>query len=191
MGEYRPDVIPDDWLWAEYWTRYFTDAQRDFSWVAVGPDGEVAGYLTGTPDVGGFEAYVPRLLPGVIARVVRGRLISRRESRRALVSFLRSALRGEMSLPPAAGRDCPATWHFNLLPAARRRGLGSAMLKLFIDRLRQVGCRGLHGQAISVNAAALAIYRRADMRMVRRSPLTAFAHAIARPLELHTYATPL
>ena len=25
MGEYHPDVAPDDWLWAEYWTRHFTD----------------------------------------------------------------------------------------------------------------------------------------------------------------------
>ena len=25
MGEYRPETIPDPWIFAEYWTRYFTD----------------------------------------------------------------------------------------------------------------------------------------------------------------------
>ncbi len=191
MGEYRPDVIGDDWLWAEYWTRYFTDRQPRFAWVVVGLGGNVAGYLTGTPDVDRFEAYAPYLLGGIIARILRKRLISSRRSRLALLGFVRSALRGEMALPAAVRRECPATWHFNLLPAARRRGLGSAMLGMFLDRLRQVGCPGLHGQMISSNAAAVAVYRRIGMRMVRSSPLTAFAHAIGQPLQLHTYAMPL
>ncbi len=191
MGEYRPDVIPDDWLWAEYWTRYFTDRQSRFAWVVVGPDGRVAGYLTGTPDADRFEAYAPYLLGGIFARIVRKRLISNRRSRRALLALVRSSLRGEMALPAAVRRECPATWHFNLLPAARRRGLGSAMLGMFLGRLRQVGCRGLHGQMIGSNAAAVAVYRRIGMRMVCSSPLTAFAHAIPEPLQLHTYAMSL
>jgi GNAT superfamily N-acetyltransferase len=33
MGEYRPEMIPDDWVWAEYWTRYFTDREPQNSWV--------------------------------------------------------------------------------------------------------------------------------------------------------------
>jgi GNAT superfamily N-acetyltransferase len=33
MGEYRPELIGDDWLWAEYWTRYFTDVECDLTWV--------------------------------------------------------------------------------------------------------------------------------------------------------------
>ena len=188
LGEHRPDVVGDVWLWAEHWTRYFTDRQWRFAWVAVGPDGRVAGYLTGTPDVAGFDAYTPCLLPGIIARIVRGRLISNRQSRRALLALVRSSLRGEMALPSAVRRDCPAAWHFNLLPAARRRGLGSAMLGMFIDRLRELGCPGVHAQVISVNAASIAACRRIGMRLVHTSPLTAFAHAIPDPLQLHTYA---
>lgn len=187
LGEYRPDVIGDDWLWAEYWTRYFTDCRRDYLWVATDRRGRVVGYLTGTPDVSEFNRYLPRLLPGVIARIIRRRLISNPVSRRAIFSFVRSALRGEARLPAAVRRECPAAWHFNLLPEARRRRLGSTMLAMFTDRLRQAGAGGLHAQVISCNAASIASCRRLGMRLVDTSPMTAFAHAIPQPLELHTY----
>ena len=35
MGEYRPESIPDEWMWAEFWTRFFTDRQSQYlqTWV--------------------------------------------------------------------------------------------------------------------------------------------------------------
>ncbi|MHC4561472.1 MAG: GNAT family N-acetyltransferase [Planctomycetota bacterium] len=190
MGDYRPEMIPDEWLWAEYWTRYFTDRDPGLSWVAVqaGRTGNVVGYLTGTADIRRFEAYAPYLLAPMAARAIRRRLISRSRPRRALLAFARSALRGELAIPPALLRDYPATWHFNLLPAARRQGLGSRMLSLFIAHLRKMNVPGLHAQVISTNAASIATCRRMGMQLRHASALTAYRHIDPSPMQLQTWA---
>ena len=188
MGRYRSDIAPDDWLWAEYWTRYFTDRQPRLSWVAVRPaDGRVVGYLTGTADVREFDAYAPYLLGGIIWRVIRKRLISNARSRRPLLALARSAIKGEMAVPDSLLRQYPATWHFNLLPEARRRGLGTRMLTRFIDAARQAGAPGLHAQVINLNAASLASCRRAGLARLHSAPLTAFAHVESQPMQLQTW----
>jgi hypothetical protein len=137
MGEPDPWRIPDGWIWAEFWTRYFTDRQWRHSWVAQRRfDGAVLGYLTGTEDVRRFDAYTPFLLPGIVARVVRRRLMRRTESRRAILAMLRSLVAGELDVPPAVARDYPATFHTDLPAEARGLGLGQAMFALFIERMR-------------------------------------------------------
>ena len=59
MGEDRPELIPDDWVWAEYWTRYFTDEEPRHTWVACEAAGRVVGYLTGTADERRFHPSRP------------------------------------------------------------------------------------------------------------------------------------
>ena len=191
MGEYRPETIPDPWIFAEYWTRYFTDRRPDWAWVAARASGQCVGYLTGTPDVAGFERYAPFLLPGMIARVVRKRLISNAQSRRMILAMVRSLLRNELALPPAVLRRYPATWHFNLLPAARRRGMGLEMIHLFLDKLRAANAPGVHARPLSVNIASIAAVRRAGFQMVDSRPLTTYKHTTAMPIEIQTWGMTL
>ena len=102
MGEFDLKRIADEWIWAEYWTRYFTDVDPLFTWVIDRRGvGQVAGYLTGLPDVRCFERYIRRIIPGIVRRVIRGRLMQRAESRGAILGMLRSLLRGEARVPEA------------------------------------------------------------------------------------------
>jgi len=128
LGEGGDGHIPDDWIWAEFWTRYFTDRepQNSFALCGVG-DGRVAGYLIGTSDVRRFDRYIPFLIPGIVLRAIRKRLIRRRETRAAAASMLKSIAGGEMSISPAMVRDYPATMHIDLLGEARGRGYGQAL----------------------------------------------------------------
>lgn len=135
MGSPAPQRVGDEWIWAEFWTRFFTDRQRSLSWVVEGVPGGVVGYLTGTDDVRRFDRYVPFLLPGIVARVVRKRLLRRPGSRRALLGLLRSFVRGELALPPGVARCFPATCHMNLLPDSRRIGLGRKLFETFLETL--------------------------------------------------------
>jgi GNAT superfamily N-acetyltransferase len=192
LGEKRLDAIPDDWLWAEYWTRYFTDRQRRLSWVAADArDGRVVGYLTGTHDSRRFDAYAPYLLGGVICRIIRKRLISRAAPRNILRNFLRSALRGEQDVPPRLLASYPATWHFNLLPEARRQGLGTELLSRFFQRLDDMHVPGVHAHALSVNAASIAACKRMGMELLHESPMTAFAHIHPGPMTIQMWAKQL
>ena len=191
MGRPDADRIPDGWIWAEFWTRYFTDHERTSSWVVAANDGRVVGYLTGTPDAGRFDRYLPFLLPGVILRVVRKRLLRPRRSRRAIVALLRSMLAGELSLPRRLADRYPATCHINLLPAARRRGLGRVLMRTFLQQMRSLGAPGVHLQPLSVNQPINRFCSSFGFRRVATSPLTAFAHVDGHPIEVLTWVLAL
>ncbi len=84
LGDPGRGHIPDDWIWAEFWTRYFTDRDPQNSWTLCrGGDGRVVGYLMGTSDVRRFDRYIPFLIPGIVLRAIRKRLLRRPETRRA------------------------------------------------------------------------------------------------------------
>lgn len=187
MGKHRPDLLIDEWLWAEYWTRYFTDRQPTLSWVAERtPHGAVVGYLTGTDDVREFYDYLPRLIGGMICRLI-WPLITRPLSRKLLRGFGRSSAAHEFDLPPALLADYPGTWHFNLIPEARRQGLGTRMLTAFMDALKSRRVTGVHGQVLSLNHASIAACRRMGMTLLHSGPMTAFASVIDEPIELQTW----
>ena len=192
MGEPAPLLAGDEWIWAEYWTRYFTDRQWRFCRVAEDRcDGRVVGYLTGTPDAAGFDAYAPFLLPGIVHRIIRRRVLRKAPARRAIRNLLASVLRGELELPPGVARQYPATFHFNLLARARRRGLGSRMLGIFLERMRELGVAGVHARVLSINRASTAALARAGFRPAGERPLWAFAHHQPGSMAIQTWIASL
>jgi len=195
MGQYRPELIGDDWLWAEYWTRYFTDVEPRHSWVVEqacqAGRGAVVGYLTGTTDQHRAAGYALRLLPGIVAHVIRRRRMRSARFRAAAGSMVRSLLAGEMALPPGLAARFPATWHFNLLAEGRGRGLGRRLFETFLQDMRSAGAGGVHAQSLSINAPVSRFCRAAGFRLVTSTPLHAFAHACPEPIRLLTWTLPL
>lgn len=190
MGEHRTEAIPDDWIWAEYWTRYFTDVEPQHSWV-VRDEGRVVGYLTGTADAARAEAYTLRLGPGIVWHVVRRRLMRRPQSRRAIASLLGSLLHDRISLPPPLLRHFPATMHMNLLPPVRRGGIGMKLLGLFVERMRRLGVSGIHAQPLDINVAPRRALARAGFHPVGSTPTRAFGHVHPEPVNVETWVLDL
>ena len=58
----------------------------------------------------------------------------------------------------------------DVLPAARRLGLGSQLLLAAEERLRTAGCRSVNLETAVDNQAALAFYKRHDYFLVRTVP---------------------
>ena len=187
MGEPAPERIGDEFLWAEYWTRYFTDREPQHTWVVSSQDGSVVGYLAGTVDVRRVERFTPWLFPSIACRVVRGRLLRRQASRRAILALVRSAVSGELALPPGVLPDHAATFHFNLLPVARGRGVGSRLLATFRAKMGRLGSRGLHLQILSANVAAARFCRRNGLRLLAARETRAFLHVDPQPIEVETW----
>ena len=191
MGQYRRDLIPDDWVWAEYWTRYFTDVEPRHTHVAVSnADHQVGGYLMGTCDVRRFQSYAPRILPGIAWHVIRHRLMRQRASRRAITTMVRSMLLEGDSLPERLAKRYPATWHFDLLPAARGSGLGGLLYRRFFKQMRKLNVPGIHGQILSLNHAVRQFLPRLGFVLAHSAPTSAFRHIIAEPVEIQTWVLP-
>jgi len=184
--------IPDDWIWAEFWTRYFTDREPQNSLALCGAgDGRVVGYLMGASDVRRFERYVPFLIPGIILRAIHKRLLRRTETQAAVVAMLKSIACGEMSIPPALARDYPATMHIDLLDEARGRRYGAKLYELFAERMRSLGVAGIHAQTLSVNKAISHFCRNAGFTLAAKRPIGAFDHVETEPIEILTWTRPL
>jgi len=192
MGSPAPEHIPDDWIWAEFWTRYFTDREPRNSWVVCRTgDEQVIGYLTGTADIRRFDRYIPFLIPGIVLHAIRRRLLRRLASRRAIISMLRSLAAGEMSVPARVARDYPATMHVDLLPEARARGVAGRLYRLFVKRMRSLGATGIHAQTLSLNKAITRFCRNAGFTLAASRPIRAFDHVEAEPINIFTWTKPL
>jgi GNAT superfamily N-acetyltransferase len=186
------DHIPDDWLWAEFWTRYFTDAEPKHTWVvARTTDAQVVGYLSGTSDVRRPEHYVWRILPGIVRHVWQAGLLRRAAPRRALFGMLRTVLSGELRLPPGVAATYPATFHFNLLPEARGQGVGTRLFRTFEDAMRGLGVPGIHTQSLDVNRGVARFNERVGLTLVARRPTRAFQHIEKEPIAVLTWVKPL
>jgi len=186
MGEYRPEAIPDEWIWAEYWTRYFTDIEPQYSWVVL-QEGQVVGYLNGTADIARFEAYLPRLALGLVWHTIRCRLLRRPASRQAIAAMLGALLRHEDALPHDVRRDFPATMHMNLLSGLRGGGVGWRLFCLFRDCMRELGVPGIHAQPLSINLPVQRLLAKAGFRPHSSRPTRAFRHVYPGAVEVQTW----
>jgi len=193
MGRPASRRIVDATLWADYWTRLFTDRRRDSSWVvARADDACVKGYLTGVADVRQFDRHAAALMPRLVGRVVRGRLLSRPATRRGIGRFLWHGLvRHELALPPGLARQFPATFHMNLLPQARRQGLGTRLFEAFAGAMRSRAVPGIHLEVLGVNEPIRAFCRRAGFTRVASRSVNVFRHVDPRPTELETWVLAL
>ena len=122
--------------------------------------GTLVGYLTGCPD--------PSRMPGEGERMERAvrehRLYARARPAaflaRAVLDQVRGGLRQEARAGELADPRWPAHLHVNLLGSAQGRGVGSALLRSWLDRLRAAGSQGCHLQTLVENDRAVRFFTR-------------------------------
>ncbi len=192
MGEPAPERIGDEWIWAEFWTRYFTDREPRHAWVVEDlARRQVAGYLTGTADAARVDRYAVFLLPGIVCRVIRKRLMRKPAARRALLRMLRSLICGELDITASIRRRYPATLHMDLLPHARGRGIASRLFGRYIEAMRRLGVPGVHAQSLGDNQAIAAFNRRVGFRLVETRPIRALGEVDGEPPTVCTWVLAL
>lgn len=157
---------PVDWLWgdpesfADLITRYYTDREPESLFV-VDRGGEVLGYLTGCVD--------SRRVLGVAAGEF-GRLLRRGALLRpGVAGFLWRALL-DTACDRVVAQEAlvdprwPAHLHIDLLPAARRRGLGRRLMQRWFARLRELGSAGVHLGTFAENRGAISFFEACGFR---------------------------
>lgn len=145
-------VFEDDDLFADYWTRYYTDFEPE-SCLILEEDGRIIGYLLGTVDARRHQKIMARrIVPGILARAL-WRLVTlqyRNPSTRRMLWWLVS--RGWREEPEIPLDRYPAHYHCNILREGYGKGYYSAMALKFLDRLDELGIAGLHGQVEEAEA---------------------------------------
>lgn len=139
-------VFEDGELFADYWTRYYTDFEPE-SCLVVEQDGEVIGYLLGCKDTRRHirimsRHIVPRVLASALWRL--GTFQYRKRSSRRMLYWL--MLYGWREAPEIPLERFPAHYHCNLLRKGYGKNYYSEMVLRFLDQLENSGVPGLHGQ---------------------------------------------
>ncbi|QNG20261.1 GNAT family N-acetyltransferase [Rhodococcus triatomae] len=141
---------------AVYLTPYM-DLEPESLFVAV-VDGELAGYLAGCTDSARFPSESERME----AAIRRYRLVFRRRPAAFFARSIADMVWAKLRRIPAAGEFQDARWpahlHIDLVPEARGRGVGGALMRRWLDRLEALGVPGCHLQTLVENEGAVRFF---------------------------------
>jgi len=128
-------------------------------------DGAVAGYVLGVPDTVAFEDRLEAEWWPALRREFAGR---------RPVAPGDAAILGWIERPPRIpaeiGERYPAHLHIDLLPTARGRGLGGAMIERILASFIDRGVRGVHLGVNVNNEGVTAFYAKSGFREIARLP---------------------
>ncbi len=161
---------PADWLFQEYWTRYYTRMEPQHTWVAE-QDGRVSGYLTAAFDTEKFRhAMKRRVLPLLLLKSAFTGELGESRSREFLLK--RIAMWAHLAPDPKGLlRDYPAHLHVNLNVQARRMGTGARLMEACLDQARREGIPGIHLETMPDNEGACRFFTRMGFSEAgRRTP---------------------
>jgi GNAT superfamily N-acetyltransferase len=164
----KSSQAPAPWLFARYWTDYYTRFEPSHALVAVGTDGRVVGYLLGCHDTREYRQRMKRtVLPSLLMRAVVTGAISHPASRTFIVKRLGAWAAPEPDRPGLLIKF-PAHIHINMLPEVQGKGGGQALMERFFAEAREAGVKGVHLETMASNIQASRFFIRAGFREFAR-----------------------
>jgi hypothetical protein len=135
----------DDRLFADYFTRYYTDFEPESALVAYKED-KLCAYLTGCRDTRRFVRVMSVFIMGPLLLRLAANLASGRYKKEVSRRFLRwLALYSWREAPPIDTRRFPVHYHCNVARGFRRLGLYPAMGCIFLEQPEIAAQKRLHG----------------------------------------------
>ncbi len=183
LGEPQEAVFIGREVFADLWTKYWTDYEPESALVAEA-GGEVQGHLLGCLETRRqIKVFNREILPGILRKMVLSSWWLRPVNVRFIRAMIRSRMRGEFDLPMGEIiKEHPAHLHTNIAdPALRGRGIGKRMMEEYFHYLQARGVKGVHLGTTSHNRQAVPFYRRMGFETVVEKRLTLYDHAIPDP----------
>lgn len=161
--------LVDSELFVDLMTRYFTDFASGSLWVAE-ERGRIMGYLAGCLDERAFQqAQARRVVPASVAAALKRGLLLRRQLWRLVASFPGFVAAGGLRASPHETRY-PGHLHVNLLPEARDRSVGTALVERFLDEAAGRAVLGVRATVYDSNERARRFFERLGFRALERRP---------------------
>lgn len=175
FGQSAAPYFANERLFARLWVGpYFRGG--GFACLVAESEGEILGYILGSPD--------PARYGRALRRVLLGRTLPRLTPLHQTWASLPYLLRaGRYPSPHADWTQFPAHLHINLLPQARGLGVGKRLLAAHLDILRGAGVAGVQLSTTTENRAALELYRQFDFVQLATAETPLWTPWLGHPAE--------
>jgi ribosomal protein S18 acetylase RimI-like enzyme len=155
---------------ADVVTRYYTDFEPQFSWVAE-HEGQVVGYLNGCLDTRRSQRITGwRIAPAAVLRAVWRGALGRRETWRWFCAMWRTGRSGDRQRRELL-RSYPAHLHVNLQSGFRGEHVGRRLVEKFFEQVRVAGLPGIHASVRGDNASGCRFFEQLGFTELARSPM--------------------
>ncbi len=183
LGQPIDPIFEDRELFADYLTRYYTDAEPESTYVCE-IDGVVKGYVMGCRFPQKKERFERRILPGLVLRGL-WRYFTRpyNPATRRYVKWLLTRARHEVPFSPP---DMPH-FHFNIRAEARTVATTRAVIDMFLLYLRDCGETQVYGQVVAFETRRGArMFERYGFKTVDEREVTKYQDLDPRKIYLFT-----
>ena len=181
LGNSIDPVFEDREIFADYLTRYYTDAEPESAFVVL-MNGEVRGYLLGSRRP--FRQQFFNFLNNV--RLFSKGIFRYRRYNAASKKFVRWILTQAWREVPAAPRRT-AHFHFNVLPDARKLASTRALTEAYFDHLRAHGEKRVYGQVVVFeDRRGAAVFERYGFRVLNKKEITKYREVHSEKVYLCT-----
>jgi ribosomal protein S18 acetylase RimI-like enzyme len=170
-------------VFLDAFTTYYTDVACNYLWVAH-EAGALIGYIMGCPDTDNYLVWYRANLRRVAwrAATLRYRGVFTRKS----LGYIRRYL--QMRVPYVDLSPYPAHLHINTRADRRGSGVGTALMKAYLDQLRGESVPGVHLETTSENTIAVSWYERLGFRRLQSVPTDVYRHSVGHSVDLLLYA---
>jgi ribosomal protein S18 acetylase RimI-like enzyme len=188
FGDPVETFLDDRRVFCDAFSAYYTDQEPEHAWVAC-VEGEVVGFLLGCVNTARQQAWFSKKLPKLLGRAVRGIYRVRKRTLQYTAQITRAAMRREFTHVDLTAY--PAHLHINLEACSRGLGLGSRLIEIYLEQLRQLGVPGVHLETTSQNEAACHLYHKAGFELLDARPTWLWKRYVSVPVENRCYGLKL
>src|SRR5512139_2189478 len=170
-------------VFLDAFTTYYTDMAYNYLWVAY-DDGALIGYLMGCPDTHDYNVWYRANIRRVAwrAATLRYRGVFTRRS----LGYLRRYVR--LRVPYVDLSPYPAHLHVNTRTDMRGKGVGNALMKTYLDQLRNENVPSVHLETTSENKIAVPWYERLGFQRLHSFPTDVYRHSVEHAVDVLLYA---
>lgn len=165
-GQDASPVVTDRYLFGHYFAAPYIVHDPESCWIAEDAQG-IVGYLVTAPDTRRYTAWFNRdWLPRVRALYAG---TPPDPQWRDFEKWMRGYIREEATFPDFVD-DYPAHLHIDFLPRGQGQGLGTAVLRLFEEKLKSGGISGYYLGMAEGNHRARDFYAKVGLQLIRHDP---------------------
>jgi len=183
MGEPMEVVFEGREVFADLWSRYYTDYEPEHCWVAQ-VEGRVVGYMLGAINTRTQERVTSeKILPAILRKIFTTGCLRHAVTRKYFRLAARGFLRGEFKTPDIS-KGYPAHLHTNILDGYRGIGLGKKLMRSWLDHLGSHGVSNVHLVTTTYNKQAVPFYKSIGFEPVFENPLSIYEWIISEPVAM-------